>query len=95
MSSTLIHEIWFNPEDDGQMLPGLCLAGPMGDDYRKMLNPGAKKSGTIEGTSHYDVMTKYYRLMGWGTYSTTFVKDREPYPSHWIAIQRRFLEHND
>jgi hypothetical protein len=33
MKNELIHEVWLDPEPDGQMHPGLCLAGPMGVDF--------------------------------------------------------------
>ena len=74
------------------MLPGLCLAGSMGDDFRRGLNPGAVMTGTIEGTSHFDVMTKYWALMGWGAYRTTSAEAHEPYPSDWASIQGGFQQ---
>jgi len=30
MQLELVHEVWLDAEAGGQMLPGLCLAGPMG-----------------------------------------------------------------
>ena len=64
MKHELVHEIWLDPEPDGQMLPGLCLAGPMGDGFRSLLNEGALKIGEISGTSRFEVMTKYWKLQG-------------------------------
>lgn len=91
MQLELVHEIWLDPETDGQMLPGLCLAGPMGDGFRSLLNKGASKVGEVRGTSTFDVMTKYWKLQGWGEYKARFQQDHEPYPEEWIAIQRRHL----
>ncbi|MEI5678925.1 MULTISPECIES: hypothetical protein [unclassified Mesorhizobium] len=88
---TLIHEIWLDPTSDGQFLPGLCQAGPVGDDFRRRLEPEAKFAGTIEGFSHFDVMSKYYKSNGWGEYRTEFKKDYEPFPEEWVRIQQRFL----
>lgn len=87
----LVHEIWLDPEPDGQMLTGLCIAGPMGDDFRGKLNRGAIKTGTIEGFSHFDVMTKYWKVNGWGAYRAKSSDDHELYPLGWITIQREFF----
>ncbi|MBX5039674.1 hypothetical protein HJB51_06055 [Rhizobium lentis] len=91
MKNELIHEIWLDPGPDGQMLPGLCLAGPMGNSFRSLLNEGAVKAGEITGHSHSDVMTKYWKLQGWGEYQTEHPQDHEPYPDEWVAIQRAFI----
>lgn len=88
---TLVHEIWLDPAPDGQLLSGLCLAGPLGDDFRHNLEPGAQFAGTIEGFSHFDVMSKYYMLNGWGEYRAEFKEDYEPYSEEWVRIQRAFL----
>jgi len=34
MENELIHEIWLDPDPDGQLQAGLCLAGSMGDSFR-------------------------------------------------------------
>ncbi len=51
MKEELIFELWLDPEPDGQMLPGLCQAGPMGDGFRSLLNEGAIRVGTLSGTA--------------------------------------------
>lgn len=33
--ATLIHEIW---EDEDSISQGMCLAGPDGDDFRRLLS---------------------------------------------------------
>ncbi|MEJ5082737.1 MULTISPECIES: hypothetical protein [unclassified Ochrobactrum] len=92
MKHELIHEVWLNPELDGQMLPGMCLVGPMGDSFRQLLNEGAEKIAEITGHSHFHVMTKYWALQGWGKYHALDQQDYEPYPSEWISVQRIFLD---
>lgn len=92
MQHELVHEIWLDPEPDGQMLPGLCLAGPMGDGFRSLLNKGAIKVGEVRGTSTFDVMTKYWKLQGLGEYRARFQQDHEPYPEEWVTIQRKYLK---
>ncbi len=79
----LKHELWREPNG----LTCLCLAGPMGSDARSLLEPGSELVCVIEGGSHSEVMTKYYELMGWGTYQTDFSQDLQPYPAEWRVIQ--------
>jgi hypothetical protein len=91
MQHELVHEIWLDPETDGQMLPGLCLAGPMGNGFRTLLNKGALKVAELRGTSTFHVMTKYWKLQGWGEYETSLQQDHELYPEEWVTIQRSCL----
>lgn len=79
----LKHEVWKDP----QGLTGLCFAGPMGDDFRALEPPGSHVIAMIEATSHFDAMTMYYALMGWGEYRTDFEADRETYPEAWRLVQ--------
>ena len=72
----LIHEVWI----DSEGLPGMCLAGPKGDGFRKLQGPGAKLIATIEASSHFEAMTKYNAMLGLDTYTTQFESDREIYP---------------
>jgi len=65
----------------------VCFAGPMGDEFRAMQGPGSELIAVIEGSSHFDVMTKYYKLMGWGEYTTEFQDDHESFPEEWRSIQ--------
>lgn len=90
MNSELVHEIWLNP-DDGQMLPGMCLAGPMGDDFRALLNEGAVKVGEILASSTFEALTKYWQYQDWGVYTTDFPQDYEPYAEDWVRVQRDFF----
>lgn len=79
----LKHELWRSLNG----LTSLCLSGPMGDDFRSLLEPGSELIGIIEGSSHFDVMTKYFELINWGKYETHFQLDYEPYPDDWKVIQ--------
>lgn len=91
MKEELIFELWLDPEPDGQMLPGLCQAGPMGDGFRLLLNEGAIRVGTLSGHSHFDVMTRYWKYQGWGEYKTEHSEDYQPFPEQWLHIQRSHL----
>jgi hypothetical protein len=84
----LTHEVWEDFDAEGQSLPGLCLSGPLGDGFRSMLGPNARLLTTIEAGSHFEVMTLYYRLMGWGEYTTDQAWDRAPYPEDWFEVPR-------
>ena len=53
----LVHEIWGEDYDNGDALPGLCLAGPNGDGFRRLLEPGARLVGTFRAGSHFEAMT--------------------------------------
>lgn len=92
MKNELVHEMWLDPQPDGQMLPGLCLAGPMGDGFRSLLKKGAVKSGELTGHSHFDIMTKYWMHQGWGAYRTEHPQDHEPYPDEWVLIQHTYFD---
>jgi len=37
IKNELVHEIWLDPEPDGQLLPRPCLAGPMGGGSERSL----------------------------------------------------------
>jgi hypothetical protein len=83
----LVHEIWEDVGEDGRVLPGVCLAGPDGDGFRKLLNKGAQLVHQFEAGSHFGAMTVYYRRYGWGDYTSDFTSDREPYPEDWAKRQ--------
>jgi hypothetical protein len=84
----MLHEVWQDAGDDGQLLPGCCLAGPDGDAFRQSLSSGARLIHTFEAGSHLEAMTIYYQLMGWSAYRSTQPADAEPYPPEWLARQR-------
>lgn len=72
----MLHELW--AEEDGEQT--LCLAGPMGDDARRLLGPTARLVWTVEAKSHFEAMTLYYERMGRCTYTTDFPDiDRQTY----------------
>jgi len=82
--ASLVHELWIESAEEQTF----CLAGPMGDDARALLSPGAQKVWTVEATSHFDAMTKYYEYMRWGKYTTDYEWTYEPYPEEWLKIQQ-------
>lgn len=57
-------------DDDG--LGSFILAGEHGMEARSLLESGAKLVWTCEAVSHFDAMTKYYKHMDWGEYTTDF-----------------------
>jgi hypothetical protein len=60
----LMHEIWVEFDDLGQELPGCCLAGPIGDGFRQLLEPGARLIHTFKAGSYYEAMTIYHQFFG-------------------------------
>ena len=82
--ATLKHEVWREP--DGMEM--CCLAGPMGDDARRALAPGATLLWTFDAGTHFEAMTKYNDFLGRAPYTTDQEADRQPYPDDWRATQR-------
>ncbi len=61
------HELWMNKDGLGTF----CLAGVHGDGARKnLVEPGSELVWTCEASSHFEAMTKYYKYMNWGEYTT-------------------------
>ena len=77
------HELW--KEKNGYTF---CLAVPMGDDARALMDKNAEVIWTVEANSHFEAMTKYYEFMDWGEYKTEFEQDKEPYPKDWLKTQK-------
>lgn len=69
------HEVWKDPEG----LTTLCLADERGDGCRKLLESETKLVHTFYAASYYEAMTIYYKFMNWGTYTTEFEIDKQPY----------------
>jgi hypothetical protein len=82
--ASLVHELWVESDEEQTF----CLAGPMGEDARSLLAPGARRVWTVKAESHFDAMRKYYEHMEWGEYTTEHAWDHEPYPDDWLRIQR-------
>ena len=74
-SNNVKHEVW----QDQEGLTTLCIADERGDECRKLLEPGSKLIHEFYANSHFDAMTIYYKLMDWGTYTTEFEIDKQPY----------------
>ncbi|HEV2361125.1 MAG TPA: hypothetical protein VGS21_05445 [Acidimicrobiales bacterium] len=81
----MLHELWV--ADESQTF---CLAGPMGDQARQMLDPGSRLTWTVEASSHFEAMTLYYRHMGWRIYTSDYEDiDRQTYAERgWEAASR-------
>jgi hypothetical protein len=72
----MLHELWVDPEG----LDLFCLAGPLGEGARSSLPHGSILEWTVEATSHFDAMTRYYRYREYGEYTTDFPElDKSPY----------------
>jgi hypothetical protein len=84
----LIHEIWETFDDRGDVLPGVCLAGPDGDGFRKLQDGNARCVRRFEAGSHFEAMTIYHHHYGWGEYTTDQAWDHQPYPEDWAERQR-------
>lgn len=84
--AALVHEIW-EDEDEDNIIEGVCLAGPDGDDFRKLLSSRARCVHRFEAGCHFEAMTIYYRLYSRGIYTSDFAADHEPYPEDWAQRQ--------
>lgn len=62
------HELWTNEAG----LDLFCLAGPLGDSARKLLDPDYRLVWTCDADSHLEAMKKYYTFRNWGEYQTDF-----------------------
>jgi hypothetical protein len=72
----MLHELWIESETEQTF----CLAGPAGSAARALLLPGARCVWTVEASSHFEAMCKYYEYMGWGEYKSDFPElDKRPY----------------
>jgi hypothetical protein len=78
--ASLLHEVWEEPDENGQVLEGLCLAGPEGNAFRALLGESACLIATFEAGSHAEAMTRYYSMYGRGKYVATHSSDYYPYP---------------
>jgi hypothetical protein len=82
-------EVWEDFGEGEASLPALLYAGPLGDEPRCRLGPKARLLTTIWAGSHFEAMTIYYRLMGWGEYSSDQPWDFQPYPQEWLLEQQK------
>ena len=64
----MLHELWV----DADGLDTFCLAGPMGEGARSLLEHPATLVWTVEAKSHFDAMTLYYAHRGWGEYTSEY-----------------------
>lgn len=82
----LLHEIWI---DAGGLETGL-LAGPHGDDARRLLGAGARLVHTFWADSHLEAMTYYNRYLDREPYTSPYPDlDSTSYPEEWREVQER------
>ena len=78
--TTMKHEVWEEVDEYGQVLEGMCLAGPAGDGFRALLHSSARLVATFEAGSHVEAMNLFYAMYGRGPYATDHPSDLLPYP---------------
>jgi hypothetical protein len=84
----LLHEIWRADGDCTAIT--CCLAGPMGDQARSMLEPGAYLLQLFVADSQFEAGTVRNRILGFEPYRSEWEEiDRQPYPEDWAMIQNR------
>ncbi len=84
----LIHELWHDENGTSVGYCG-CLAGPMGDEARSMLAPGATLVHVYEAGSVFEAGVFRNQLLGFAPYRSEWQElDSQPYPEAWAAIQR-------
>jgi hypothetical protein len=86
----LLLEVWENLGESGESLAVLLYAGQLGDESRRLLGPKARLLTTIWAGSHFEAMTAFYKLMGWGEYTTDQPWDYQPIPLKVSALDGQF-----
>ena len=88
--ASLLHEIWDDWGEGNMYLPGVCFAGPDGNDFRKILSDKAKLAHAFWASCHVDAMNYYH---GWAkrtyAYTTEYLQDYDSYPEEWAENQRK------
>jgi hypothetical protein len=89
--AVLIHELWRENDENGNRIGYTgCLAGPMGDQARSMLGPGATLVKVYAAGSIIEAGTIKNEFLGFGAYTTPWPDlDSQPYPEEWAEIQRK------
>jgi hypothetical protein len=83
----LLHEIW---RADGGACTAItcCLAGPMGDQARAMLEPGAYLLQVFWAASQCEASTIRNKILGFEPYQSEWEEiDSQPYSEEWATIQ--------
>ena len=84
----LLFEVWEYAED-AQHLSSLEYAAPSRRGLPPLMPPGARLRAHLWASSHFEAMTLYYGLKGWGECTTDEPLDHEPFPDEWIEGQRK------
>jgi hypothetical protein len=74
----VLHELWV----DRNGLDTFCLAGPMGDGARALLERPAELVWSVEAGSHFEAMTLYYEFRNRGEYTSDQAWDFVSYKDH-------------
>jgi hypothetical protein len=82
----LQHQVWWEPDGQGNCRPSVCFAGPDGDDFRKRLVPGSLCVQIFDADSPAEAMVHGHFYVG-GPRPHIKPQDREPYPQEWADRQ--------
>ena len=85
----LLHEIWEEADESGEVLHTCCLAGSLGDGCHSLLSSKARLLTTFIAGSHFEAMTIYHSFIGHEAYSTVHTQDHDPYPDAWRDKQHK------
>ena len=69
------HEVW----QDSEGLTMLFRTDKVGDETWLQPEKNSILLHSFYASSHYEAMTNYYKLMGWGVYATEYEIDKKPY----------------
>ena len=75
----LLHEIWIERDEMGQLLEMCCLAGPDGDGARRLNRDSATLWCMFEACSTAEATTIYHQLLDREPFKPQFAEDAEPY----------------
>ena len=84
----LVHEIWIDPDEQGQTNQQCLRAGPDGDAARSLMGDKRQLLTTFEAGSYLEAMTIYFEYFGRGPYTAKYEWDAKPYPEEDAERQR-------
>jgi hypothetical protein len=87
----LLHEVWEEPDGQGNCRRNVCLAGPDGESFRKQLAPGSLCVHTFEADSPMQAMACSHHWLSKGPFPAIQPQDREPYPQEWADRQHAIM----
>ncbi|MBS0220222.1 MAG: hypothetical protein JSR91_05710 [Proteobacteria bacterium] len=84
----LLHGIRVETDDQGNVLPSCCLAGPDGEAPRRSLSEEAQLVHAFPAGSHFEAMTICHRLFDLGPFTVEYEWDYQPYLDEWRRRQQ-------